>query len=452
MVSAPPAPVVVDASAVPEAAAPASVPPPLTRWARWRANRLLRNSGVYIASNLANSAVPFLLLPILTRQLPAEDFGRLAMFQLATTLFDPVVGLSTATAISRRHFDRSGDRHAFGRYVTNCLYILAGTTGLVALVLVLLPGPLERALQVPFAWLWVALGISVARYLVSVVLTLWQVRHQAVRYAVLSFAQTVGIFVVSLALILGAGLGWRGRAMGELVSVGLLGLCAIVLLWRRETSPSGIHRGDVADALTIGSGLVPHAYGALLVAATDRFMLTQMVGLEQTGLYTVGAQLALGIAVIERAFNLAWAPWLFERLSTDTPADRIAVQRVVRAFNIGIGLLAILLGVLAPWILGWLVGPEYAGASRFVIWLALGAAFTGMYKMVVNPLFFFKKTHLLALVTFGVGAVNVPLSYALIRWRGATGAAQATATAMLITLLVTWWLARRVQLQARSAA
>ena len=41
---------------------------------------LLQNAAVYSLSNILNAAIPFLLLPILTRVLLPADYGVLAMF------------------------------------------------------------------------------------------------------------------------------------------------------------------------------------------------------------------------------------------------------------------------------------------------------------------------------------------------------------------------------------
>lgn len=44
--------------------------------------KLLRGASVYLTSNILNSAIPFLLLPILTRYLSTEEYGKIAMFQI----------------------------------------------------------------------------------------------------------------------------------------------------------------------------------------------------------------------------------------------------------------------------------------------------------------------------------------------------------------------------------
>jgi O-antigen/teichoic acid export membrane protein len=402
-----------------------------------------------MGGTVLTSAVPFLLLPVLTRHLTPAEFGTLAMFMVAVSLFDPLVGFSTAGAVSRRYFDRA--ELDFGNYVTNCLYVLAGTLVLLTAVLTLAGTALGRLLAVPGGWLWAALLISASRYLVSLVLVLWQVGQRPAWHTVLSFVQSAGILGVSVVFVVGFGWDWRGRVIGELATLLMLATFACVVLRRDRLlrgEPSPEH---LRHSLRFGAGLVPHVYGALLIAATDRILISRMIGVDATGLYVVGAQIALIITLVERSFNMAWAPWLYERLKRDQPGDRVLITRITRGYNVVILSAAVGLGLMAPMVLGILVGPQYAGAGAYVLWLSIGAAFTGMYKMVVNPLFFYSRTELLAIVTFGVGGVNVLLSIVFIRLNGPVGAAQASALSLLLSYLLTARLAARVTAAERCA-
>jgi O-antigen/teichoic acid export membrane protein len=414
----------------------------------WRLRRsgLARSSGIYIVSNLVNSAIPFALLPVLTRVLTPAEYGLLALFLLAVTLFEPLIGVSTSSAISRRYFDR--EEIDFPTYVSTCLYLLVASCLVVALLTLIFSQPVARALEIPVLWVWVAIAVAAGRYLVSVLLVIWQAKKQPVRYAIVSFFQTLGIFVLSIALIVGLGYGWYGRAIGEGVTVGVIGIAGLIYLWRTGLVVSSTRTDYLRDALKFGGGLVPHLYGALLIAATDRFLIAHMVGVDAAGLFIVGAQVALGITVLERSFNLAWAPWLYERLKRGRPEDKSLIRRFTITYNVTIVLMALLLAAAAPRLLAIVVGPRFRASAQFVLWLALGAAFTGMYKMVVNSIFFYGKTYLLAWVTFGVGAINVVLTYFMIRWKGALGAAQATAIALFLSYVATLWLARKVEHEA----
>lgn len=87
---------------------------------------------------------------------------------------------------------------------------------------------------------------------------------------------------------------------------------------------------------------------------------------------------------------------------------------------------------------------NFKGAGIYVLWIALGYAFNGMYKMVVNYIFYVKKTYILAWITFITATINVILSYYLIKLNGALGSAQGTMLAFFFSYIFTWILSSRV--------
>ncbi len=409
----------------------------ITVFRRFLSSHLFRTSGVYVFANVANRAIPFLLLPILTRYLSPEDYGIVAMYTVGAGIIAPLVSISTDVAIGRQYFER--DRIDFANYVTNCLYIAGTATLGVATLVGIFGRPLARVLAIPIPWVWTLVPLGSARFLGKAALAIWQMQQRAKQYGAFLLVQTLLTFSLSVALIVGLDFDWRGRILGEIISICVTGCVALFLLYRQGWIKHGINRQHLTHALSFGGGLIPHIYGALLFASTDRVFITNMIGVGKTGLYSVGAQIATIITVLTHSFNQAWSPWLFANLKEGDPERLSRIPRLIRSYNVVIVVLALALAAIAPWFLGFFVGEEFGGAAPFVLWLALGAAFEGMYKMVVNQIYYANKTHILAVITLGTGLVNVVLNYAMIRWNGVVGAAQATAISMLLSYI---WTAR----------
>jgi O-antigen/teichoic acid export membrane protein len=311
-------------------------------------------------------------------------------------------------------------------------------------LLALLSGPIASALAIPRGWVWAIILVAAGRYVTSVVLNLWQVRQKPLAYAAYSFSLATIALGVAVLLIVGMGFGWEGRVIGELVSTLLLSAVGFFVLAKGGWLRHGFDRAYMGNALRYGTGLVPHLYGGVLITTTDRLFLTHMVGVEETGVYVVAVQIAMMIGILHHSFNQAWAPWLFGVLKRNVPAELDAVRRFTRFYNVAIIALALGLAAVTPWLLGFLVGPEFRGAAQFVIWLALASAFEGMYKIVVNQIFWANKTHWLAWITLATAVANVLFNYLLISAFGAVGAAQATALTMFISYLLTARLSAQV--------
>jgi O-antigen/teichoic acid export membrane protein len=405
--------------------------------------RLVHSASIYAASNVLKGAVPFLLLPVLTRYLSPEDFGRVAMFTLAVNIILPLVGLNTEAAIARQYFER--DRIDFPGYVTSSLYLVLGCTLLTGGGILLVFGEgLGRVFALSGLWLALALAVAATRSVASIALALWLAENRPIPYAAYSIGQSVLSLGLSATLIVVFGFDWRGRVIGEAVAWAALGLLTLYLFHRWRLLGHGFASEHVRHAVRFGGGLVPHAYGGIFIAGLDRLVITNFVGIRETGLYAVAGQVALILGVLVYSFNQAWIPWLYARLKSGRPADLAGIDRLTRNYGLALFGAALAIGVGAPPLLSVLAGPKYLQAAPMVLWLALANVFEGMYKMTVCQIFYANKTHYVSAITLGTGMANVLLLILLTKHSGAVGAAQATALAQAATFLLTARVSARV--------
>ena len=402
--------------------------------------QLLRPALVYAVTNAVAAGVPLLMLPVLTRVLTPDEYGKVAMFSVAVALLGAFVGVNAHSSISVRFFEP--DRAGFSRYVGTCLTILAVTSvAIFSLVGLALPW-LEDTTKIPGPWLLAAVFVAAALFVVQTQLVIWQSATRPWAYGAMRLLQAMLDGAGSLLLVLALGLGWQGRAGG--IAVAALGCAAIalVLLRRGAWVRFEFDRQAARSALGFGIPLIPHVVGGMLIAMADRIMITNMLDTASTGVYMVALQIGAVLGLATDSFNRAYAPWLLQALNQGGMRDR-AIVRFTYLYFVVVVLVALALGVGAPALLGLLVGEQFRAAAPIVVYVALGFAFGGMYYMVTNYVFFARRIARLAAVTISCGLLNVALSYWLLQWRGLVGAAQAYMLAQAALFLATWWLAQR---------
>src|SRR5688572_13090559 len=233
--------------------------------------------------------MPLLLLPVLTRELSPPDYGVVAMFGIFLSIFGAFTGLSVHGAIGVRYFQL--DSRALAEYVGSCIIILVIATAAMLLVVTALGTELERVSGVPTAWLLVAVVISGLQVLGAIRLSLWQAAKQAAKYGAFQISQSLLNGGLSLLLVLAAGLGWRGRVLGQVAAIALFSVVAFCLL-RVDglVAKSRAWREQSRDAIKFGVPLIPHVLGALATATAGQTIVMNMFGAAETGLYVVGAQ------------------------------------------------------------------------------------------------------------------------------------------------------------------
>ena len=403
---------------------------------------LLQNAATYSFANILNAAVPFLLLPILTRMLVPADYGILAMFNAALGILGAFTGLSVHGAVNVRFVDR--ENIDFSQYVGSCLCVLLLSTLATLGVVALLLKPLSEFTAVPPLWLLLAVIVSGCNFLIQIRLGIWMMAKKPVVYGGFQLSLSFLNIGLSLFFVILLQLSYEGRLLGQLIAVVLF---AVISLMSLSTSGWVKFRPRwqyIREALDFGLPMVPHVIGGFLIAVADRFIIKQKIGLEAAGIYMVAVQLGLGMGLLADAFNKAFIPWLYEHLKIDSLEIKRNIVKGTWVYFCVALMISGMIASLSYWIILVVAGPEYIGASGALAWIAFGQAFGGMYLMVTNYIFYKRKTKILAWVTLVSGVIGVLLTWFLIPIFGIAGAGLSFSIGMSIRFFLTWFLAQKV--------
>ncbi|XQY91542.1 lipopolysaccharide biosynthesis protein [Metabacillus sp. HB246100] len=403
---------------------------------------LFKSSAVYTITNIINAAIPFLMMPILTRELSPIDYGIVSMFQVLIGIVAPFTGLSVNGAINRKYYDR--DKIDFPKYVANSLILLISSTLMVAIIFALFSNAIADVSAFPEGWLWAVLVVSFSQFLITIVLVHWQVQVKPLFFGIFQISNTLLNVGLSIWFVVGLGFNWQGRIQGQVITTVVFAIIGFYILNKDGWIKWGLNKDYIKNGLHFGIPLIPHTLGAFIITMSDRLFLTNMVGVAETGLYTVGYQFGNMIGLVQDAFNKAWVPWLFGKLKSENENSKRQIVKITYIYFIAILALALLLSAIAPWFLSFFVGEEFKESGKYVLWVAVGYAFNGMYKLVANYIFYVEKTKYLAWLTFLTALLNIVFTYLLIKLNGPIGAAQATALAFFISFILTWILSSKL--------
>lgn len=403
---------------------------------------IFSSAGLYAFANIISAGIPFFLLPILTRVLSPTDYGIITMFSAVLVVLGAFTGLNTNSALTVRYFQQ--DIYDLPSYVSTCLVILIASMVLILFIVLVAMDWLVSFTHIPSKWLMIAICLSASQFISQTILYLWRASNKALQYSAMQITQSSINALLTLYFVLVCGWAWEGRVAGQGISICIISSLALILL-RMSGWIKGKPRRDYAvDALKFGAPLIFHVIGALMISLSDRFMISNLLDLKQTGVYMVGMQVGMALGLLTDSFNKSFGPWLFSTLKNNDDCIKKIIVRYTYLYFLIVTTIAIVIGMSAPWLLEILVGEAFRGAAHIVIYIAMGYAFQGMYFMVTNYIFFMSKTHYLSIVTFCCGAFNIGLSYILIRKFGLDGAAISFMISQAIFFIITWILANRV--------
>jgi len=406
--------------------------------------KIFKSFTIYTGANFANQAIPFLLLPILTRSLTPYDYGILATFMAMLGIINIIASMGSTDAVIRGYFDKEKVGFNFSQFIFNTTFINFIVFLVLIIIIFFLKKFISEKLLIPSNWLFSLPVIGFCTAIYTIPFKLFVIKQKPLPYAILEVSSTLIEIILSIFFVVILGLNWQGRVLGVIINRILFFIIGFYILIKYYLLNFSLNFNYIKNILSYGIPVVIHSLGFTAVSAIDRFFLNRLVGLSTTGVYSVGYSISSIIGFIVGAFNLAWSPILYEKLGQVTESLKKKLVKFTYLYFILIFIIASLLILIVPCFLKFFVGEKFHGASQFISWIALGFAIHGMYTMVVGYIFYEKKTYLLSIIAIITILLNIIFNYTLIKLNGAIGAAQATFLTFLSRFLLVWYFSNKI--------
>ena len=214
-------------------------------------------------------------------------------------------------------------------------------------------------------------------------------------------------------------------------------LVALFFLFRAGFLKWDFHRKHVNHLVKYGVPLIPHVLGSVIIMYTDKLFITHYKGLSENGIYSVGFMVGQVIGLLQTSFNQAWVPYVFNGLKANDPAVKSRIVHWTYIYILGILAVTLLFYFCMP-VVFYFLGKAYQDGISIVLWIALGFAFNGMYKMVSVYFFYTERTIFIAGISLFTAVVNILFAWYMVPRYGYTGAAIATMCAFFLQFILTW--------------
>jgi O-antigen/teichoic acid export membrane protein len=393
-----------------------------------RLKGLLGPAAIYASSTIASSAIPFLMMPVLTRHLSPGEYGVVSAFSVAVSVFGALIGLSVHGALSIRYFELS--RQELTRYVGACLLILLSTTAAAVLLIAAAAPLVQRWLGIHAGWVMLAALVSGAQFTLQVQLALWQSGGEPLKYGALRLGQTATDALVSLVLIVGLGVAWQGRLVGIATGAMTAASITLVILYRAGVRLKG-SGAYVKDALRYGLPLVAHVLGGLAITSGDKIVVGSMLSLKDLGNYTVAAQVAMVLNIGYDSVFKAFHPWVIRNALEPERRGHVvlAIYKLLAASTLA----GTLFYVLAYWGYDAFVGARYAEGRSLLLPLVLACMIRCGYFSTAIFINVAGRNEHLAANSIVSGGAGLALAATLVPHMGVAGAAWGTVMSEILS-------------------
>lgn len=189
------------------------------------------------------------------------------------------------------------------------------------------------------------------------------------------------------------------RILAILVSNALVFFIAYLLYAKKTKSKKfSLARYKTALFYLLGFGvpLILHHSSIFVKGQLDRVFIYHKFSEADLGLYAMGAQIAMILAIVIHALNKATLPYFYEALKQ----KKINVSHIHKwAFY---ALFTVPIPALVMWLIPenvvvWILGNQFAGTKYYIILFLISTMLVVPYLILVNYLFFYGKNKLISL-------------------------------------------------------
>lgn len=405
-------------------------------------HKVFQTFGIYTGSSVLNKALPFLLMPLMTKYLTPGEYGILAIYQALISFSLPFIGMSMQNNVTRDFFKVPKENIA--RLMSNLIAVLVCSTTIVMLVLVVYLLFFKSINDIPAKWLYTIPVITFFSMINQLNLTVIRNEQRALIYGFFEVANTLLQLCCSILFVVVMRWGWEGRASATLIAALVFGLVGMVHMLKTNYLKWDYDSKAIKQILNISVPFIPYSLGGIIIFFSDRFFIDHLAGKAAVGIYAVGYSFGMIVTLFKDAFAKAWSPWMYRNLAHITDAGKIKIVRFTYLYMVGMIVLALAVTFTSYLAMQFMANERYHGAKVFIVWIALANAVNGMYSVMMPYNVHLGKTRPLAWIMFSAATINLIGNYFLIKLNGPVGAAQATLLAFCVSFLINWWHVQKI--------
>ena len=392
-----------------------------------------------ILSTIILSGINFLTIPIFTRILGAEQYGKYSVFNAWLMIASCVMGLKTQSSLATAMYTFDDYRKYRKSVFSLGLIISCVISALIFIVCCVIPFREKNKYLLVLVFIVCALS----NYVIEFTQLSFTYEKKAKQNFIISVFISCSSIFLSLVLL-------SYISIGELYFFRVLGMAipyffgALILSVYFIGNNSKIYNKDYWKfSLVVGFPIVFHALSQNILSQSDRIMMKGFGSPESViGIYSFFYTFTNVISIILNALNNSWCPFYYDDLSKGK--NEVIIKKMSNYIEL-FTVLTCGFVLLSKEFSYWFSGEEYSSGVKIIPILVLAVYFIFTYQFPVNFEFYNKKTKIIAIGTVISGLANICLNYIMIpRW-GMYGAALATVFSYAILSIAHYIIAYRIK-------
>jgi len=411
-------------------------------------HRLLTLGTLYTISKGLSSSIGIILIPVYSHFLGKAGYGVISLMIPVTFLLAYIFLQGLQGAWVRLRFDQETGLDL--RKFESSIFWYVSLSSIIGLIILWFTGPFiskhifSEIEFYPIVFLTTCHSAFII-YSILIEEKLQAEHHpgKLIAFNIFRFILIVG-FILFFVVVLDRGV--IGKIEADVISSGILAILVIITL--KPLPPKYVSVGVLKKSLAYGLPLLPHNILGLLNDILDRFIVSILLGITETGIYAMGYNIAAVIRIFILSLTRAYTPVFIKAVKNhqkehDKGNHEKANDIIAKAIRGGLlivavsSCIALALNSVSRELLMIVATKDFEQSWRIIPPVTVGITAMACYAVFVQPVFF--HTRHVRLVSFMTGCaviVNIVFNIILIPITGIMGAALATLISNLLLVFI----------------
>lgn len=398
---------------------------------------LIRNTSLYVFSNILIALIPLAFLPVLTRFLTPSDYGLISLYQVVVVFLGAVFGFSVNGFCNIKFFEVDGETSRIGVYVTCSIYLLFFITLILLLFFLCVYFYTDYLYGIRTITLFLLPLAFFSQYVIYIRLGLYQIKSQSTFYCGLNVVNALLNVLLTISFVIALEYGYLGRLLGIVLSLLFIALFSLYSLYRSNFLFYSFTKKILLEIISYGFSYAPNIIFVSLIPLLQRTVIAFFLGASSVGIFMVSNQISNGFLLVTSSFITAYTPVVYKRLSnSDDSAGGVFIRECTFfIFYIVIGFSILFTGVL-DYFLTYILPQSYFDAIPLANLLIMSTLLKGGVMLISIYPMYFKLNLSLSIITAVFGILEMTLIYLFITTYGLIAIGYIAIIIKLCTFLV----------------
>ncbi|MGL4393580.1 MAG: lipopolysaccharide biosynthesis protein [Fusobacteriaceae bacterium] len=380
--------------------------------------------------------IPFITLPIITKMLPdTSAYGWVDLYNVALSFGTAISIMGIYDALFREFFEKKDDELHKKRVAATALNLVVCISFSISALIIVFSFVFSKYLpkEIQNNNLNILLVSSIFLGAISSIIAApTRMRNEKKVYLIIGFVSPI-LNVIFILFFIKLGYTFQSMIYSSFL-LNLIMFIAYYFLNKKDFSIKIFDKKIAKELLKIGIPLMPSFLIYWIYNSMDRIMISNMIGVAELGIYSIGSKVASVSQLIYAAFAGGWQYFAF---STMKDKDQVKLNSKVFEYLGIISFIAYIFIIpINRFIFNYLFTGNYTRGFEVFPLLFLSPLILMLFQTIGNQVLVIKKSYLSTLsLIFGV-VINLILNFLLIKSHGIRGAAFATLSSYIVSVFV----------------